>query len=336
MATSPTTIFSRPAAARRFLLPRLRRVYPGSVGSIIFRPLHSVQSGRGVVRLFVTFHGQTRRRLELFANYDARGGSRDIYRFLRYLATHGFARGRWRAPRPLWYSATYHTLVYESYRGRRVRDDLTGGRLSVQSLTNVVTQAAGWLRTFHRLPARVGRRRAVRLPVDIYGRASAGPQSASVVARINQAVAAANRISRLALVHGDPHLANCIRGQDGGFALIDYSESYLGNPLADVAMFVVHLDVALQPFFRRAEVSRIQGAFLRNYFGRPVHQLPVGLRRDLVAYEARAAMVFLRFTTNHHCRPTGYVGWIVRRLESVIRQAVEQLNARDPRPVLAA
>lgn len=338
MTASPTTIFSQPAAARRVLRSHLRRAYPGlrRLGTTVFHPLHSVQSGRGVVRIFVTLHGRTVQRRELYANHDARGGGRDIYRFLRYLAAHGFARGRWRAPRPLWYSTADNTLVYESYRGRRVRDDLTAGRLSVRSLTNVVAQAAGWLQTFHRLPPRVGRRRIVRLSVDFRDQAGAHLPSASIVARINRAVATSNRTSRLALVHGDPHLANCIRGSGGGFAFIDYSESYIGNPLADVAMFVTHLDVALQPFFRRAEVGRVQGAFLGAYFGRPVHQLPVGVRRGLVAFEARAAMIFLRFTTNHHRRPTGYVGWIVRRLESVVHQAVDQLNARDPHPVLAA
>lgn len=337
MKLATASILTQPDLARSFLSPWIRRVRPGyvPVGSVRIFPLHSVQAGRGVVRLLV--YAGRRPPLELFANYDVHGGSRTIYRFLRHLHRHGFANGSYRAPTPLGYSPKYKLLVYQAFPGRRVRDELERCRLSARRLAAILGQSAGWLRKFHSLPATVGRHRPAGFALVHSSRlpASLRRQLSPVVREINAALRAAGRRDRATLVHGDPHLANCIHGQHG-FAFIDYSESYVGHPLADVAMFLVHLDLALHPYFTPRVVVQLQRRFLGAYFGRSVERLPTTAQRTLVAYHMRSALEFLVFSSNTHHRPRGYMAWIIKRLTTIVETGSMQLSSPHPIPPLAA
>lgn len=322
---------------RRFLLPIIQRAYPGilSIGRLSITSLGSVQHGRGVTHLRVQLRGRVWRTVDLYANYDQWGGSQAIYRFLRYLAAHGFSRGRFRAPRPLTYSPRYRLLVYESFAGRRIRDELEAGRMSKASMRRTVTDIAGWLRKFHSLPPRVGHRRNLTLSPPTFAHLTTAHRRLLLAAipPVNLAIGADRRLRP---VHGDPHLANCIRGHGRSLAMIDYSESYLGNPLADVAMFLVHLDVALQKYFLRPGIAAIQQAFVRAYFGRTVWRLPLSTRRLLVAYQVRTAATFLRFTSDHNRRPAPGVRWMMRRFERLIASGTASLEADQPWILLAS
>lgn len=335
MTTSPTTMLTQPDEARRFLLPLVRRAYPGTtkLNRLTVEPLGSVQAGRGVFRYTAMLGGAHRRRIELFANHDVHGGGRSIYHFLRHLDRHGFHRGLLRAPQPLGYSYPQKTLVYESFPGVRVRDLVERRTLSAKTLAHYLEQSADWLRRFHELPTTVGVRHSTVLSLQAFSRLSSAHRHLlrSALPSMNRAVRQAG--GRAALVHGDPHLANCIRGAGRSFAFIDYSESYIGNPLADVGMFLVHLDVALKPFYRRTVVANLQTHFLDRYFRK---QLDAQTRRTIVAYQLRSAAHFLGFTADHHHRPTGYVGWILRRLEYLVAQGEHELASEHPQILLAA
>ena len=322
---------------RRFLLPIVERAYPGirKIGRLVINPLGSVQHGRGVIHVRAQLIGRTRRSVDLYGNYDVWGGSQVIYRFLRHLVTHGFDRGRYRSPRPLSYSPRYRLLVYESFAGRRVRDELESGHLSVASLRRTVIDIAGWLRKFHALPPRVGVRRKMELSANTFAHLMT-PHRRLLHHAARTVNAVIKNSKRVALVHGDPHLANCIRGRAGTIALIDYSESFLGNPIADVSMLLVHLDVALKKYYSRANIAIIQQAFVTTYFGRPSDKLPLETRRELVAFQIRTAAMFLRFTSDHHRQPAPNVRWMIRRFEIIISAGTRGLDADQPWPLFAA
>lgn len=335
--TSTAELLLSPASAERLLRPWLRRAYPAatSVRVRTSTDLHSVQAGRGVFRLSVAVQGANPRVLELFANFDRRGQSRDIYRLLAHLYRHGFRRGRLRVPTPLGYLPSRHLLVYQAYAGRRVRDELERRRLSVPTLERDVRDAARWLRKLHALPPRVGRSRNLNLDLARYRAAPVAQRRslAAAVATINRSLVRAGRLGPRRIVHGDPHLANCIRGRDGGFALIDYSESYLGHPLADVGMFLVHLDLALQPYFPRRVVGQVQRQFLATYLaGRQRDKETI---RTLSLYMARAAAAFLAFSTDHHRRPRGYMRWVINQLITLTVRGADQASAPNPQIPLA-
>ncbi len=340
MPLATIKLISDPEAARVFLWPHLKRAFPTwrYITNVNLRPLGSVQAGRGVVRITVRAKAahQKTNQLTLFGNYDAGGGSQTIYQFLCFLQRHGFGPGQYGAPRPLLYSEPYKLLVYESFPGRRVRDELEAGRLTVRTLMTIMRQTAGWLKKFHRLPARVGKRRTLVLSAAKFSRLAPTYRRAigAAIPLVNRLLQVASRQPR-SLVHGDPHLANAILGPHHTFALIDFSESYAGHPLADPAMFIIHLDVALKQYFSRPDIARLQTAFLTAYFNRPVDSLSRETANLFAAYQVRTAAEFLQFTANHHQRPSPDVRWIIQRLLTIIESGAEQLRRGAGRPILS-
>ena len=338
MPLATVKLISDPEATQAWLWPRLRRAHPvvQRITRVELRPLGSVQAGRGVVRINVycetSRHQQ--RRLVLFGNYDTHGGSKTIYQFLTFLRRHGFGRGAYGIPTPLCYSEKYKLLVYESFPGKRVRDELEAGKLSPSGLLRVMRQSAVWLRKFHRLPPKVGTPHSLRLAPDYFSSLTTAHRA--VIKRalpyINRELA---RRGRRSLVHGDPHLANCIQGARGAFAFIDYSESQIGSPAADIAMYLIHLDVALQPFFSRHQIAQAQRVFLELYYRRPIGRLDLRTRQSLLAYELRTAALFLRFTSDHHRQPSPQVAWMIQHFVNIISRGTDALRGSDPRVLLA-
>ena len=331
----PTPVVD-PKTAHRLLWPVIRRSYPGTtgLGPIDIHQLGSVQAGRGVIRYRFRTQGRRPQRLEIFGNFDRSGSSKDIYDFLDYIYHHGFERGQLRVPRPLAYLKKEKLLLYESFPGTRVRDELESGKLSLRSVTNIVVQAGAWLRRFHALPPKVGRKKSNQLLAADFSRLSVARRKLikNIATPVNAVVGA--RYTKT-LVHGDPHLANCLRGAGQSFAMIDFSESYIGHPLADVGMFLVHLDVALQPYFSRKKVVAIQESFLRSYFQKDLGSLPPLVLKTIVAFELKTAANFLRFTADHHHRPSKYVGWIIRRLEHYLAEGAPLLAQPVAKIILA-
>lgn len=339
MPVATVRMISDPEAARAFLWPHLKRVYPGlvSISRVDLKIIGSVQAGRGIVRIAVhaKSRGPKRKTFVLFGNYDTRGGSKNIYRVLVYLQRHGFGAGRFGAPVPLLYSNKYKLLVYRSFPGKRVRDELEANQLTARELYQIMRQSAEWLKKFHRLPPRVGAARNLRLSPRYFSKLTAEHRRvvAAALPLINIELA---RTGKQTLVHGDPHLANCIRGTNKSFAFIDFSETYTGSPAADISMYLVHLDVALQPFFSRQIIAQAQRLFAESYFGRPIAQLDQCVRRSLLAYELRTAALFLRFTSDHHRRPSPQVAWMIQHFVNILSRGTDELRHDRAQLILAS
>ena len=339
MPNATVKLISDPEATRIFLWPYLRRSHPGirGINRVDLHALGSVQAGRGVVRMKVHTRAKkpAQRTLTLFGNYDTTGGSRMIAQVLAFLERHGFGRGPYGAPQPLLYSDTYKLLVYESFPGLRVRDEIEAGRLSTRGLLSVMRQSAVWLKKFHRLPPNVGHPKNLRLSPNFFVNLTRGHRQVIVAALpfINRELA---RPGQRSLVHGDPHLANCIRGKQRSFAFIDFSESYIGSSAADIGMYLVHLDVALQPFFTRGVIARAQRLFIESYYDRPIAKLDQATRRAILTYEIRTAALFLRFTSDHHRQPAPQVAWMIQHFVNIISRGTDELRRDLPQPILAS
>jgi hypothetical protein len=338
MPQATVKMISNPEATRVFLWPHIKRAYSGlrSITGVDLHALGSVQAGRGVVRMVV--HTKMRRQKDkvytLFGNYDTHGGSKNIYQFLRFLQHHGFGTGSYGAPIPLVYSPKYKLLVYESFPGKRVRDELEAGKLSARGLETVMRQSAVWLKKFHRLPPRVGTTRNLRLAPVFFSQLTKEHRLV-IDAALPFIHRELSRRDKKSLVHGDPHLANCIQETKKSFAFIDFSESYIGSPAADIAMYLVHLDVALQPFFSRHAIARAQRVFLETYYARSLEKIDRRTRRTLLAFELRTAALFLRFTSDHHRQPSRQVAWMIQHFVNIISRGTDELRGNDPQLILA-
>lgn len=339
MPQATIKMISDPEATRLFLWPALKRAYPGiiKITRVDLHALGSVQAGRGIVRIIVRakMRNSKRKTFTLFGNYDTHGGSKNIYRTLVFLRRHGFGAGSYGAPIPLLYSNKYKLLVYESFPGKRVRDELEAGRLSSQGLEMVMRQSAAWLKRFHRLPPRVGAARNLRLVPGFFSQL-VKERRLVIDAALPYIHRELSRRGVNTLVHGDPHLANCIQGTNKSFAFIDFSESYVGSPAADVAMYLVHLDVALQPFLSRRAIARAQRVFLESYYACSLEKLDQRSRRTLLAFELRTAALFLRFTSDHHHQPTRQVAWMIQHFVNIISRGTDELRGNNPQLILAS
>jgi aminoglycoside phosphotransferase (APT) family kinase protein len=268
-------------------------------------------------------------------NYDERGSSESIFRFLQKLQRAGFGSGVYGAPQPLWYDRAHHFFVYIPFAGDRVRDLLEQGRLTQQQLLLTVQHTAQWLHRFHQLPSGAAPKKVIRvqsaslslLPRTLQSRAQ------QHLARLNQLLAAPRRLH---LVHGDPHLANCISSGKNAFACIDFSESYAGSPVADVAMFLVHLDVALRAHMSIAAIRKTQERFLAAYYGHAVPMITPVLRQSIIAHQVYTALVFLSFTQDHHHRPSQSIRAILQRLQHIVDLGLKELDSTSATVILAS
>lgn len=332
-------LLNDPKATATVLWPYLKKSHSHltSITAVELHALGSVQKGRGVVRITVTGKSRVKKTvvLDLFANYDPKGDSKTIYQFLTFLQRHGFGTGAYGAPIPLCYITKYKVLVYESFAGTRVRDLLEAKKLSPAKLNGIMRQSAIWLKKFHRLPPSIGGKKNLTLSSGFFSELTIPHQQvvSTALPCINSEL---KKNDRRSLVHGDPHLANCILGKKKSFAFIDFSESYVGSAAADIAMYLVHLDVALQPFFTRKNIAQAQRVFIETYYGRTAQRLPENTRRSVLAFELRTAALFLRFTSDHHRQPTSQVRWMIQHFVNIISRGTSELQNKDPQIILAS
>lgn len=278
------------------------------------KEISSVSAHRRVIRHKVRFSARGRRReILIFENVGSATAIRSMYGLMRSLARRRPARGL--VPTPLWLSSDGRRLAYVAVPGQSVRDLLEKRRISSARTAACIRASAAWLRTFHALPVSLG---AGAEPVRIEPLIVAVPRTifdnwASLV----RLAARAN----IGLIHGDPHLANLIV-QGSKVGLIDYSECRRASRWRDVAMYKVHLDVALQPFFSRRVIEKMTRGFERAYVGRALRP---DERRILNVWIIWVANHFLRFTQHHHPRPRSYVAWIIRRFRLIAATAGKEI-----------
>lgn len=328
-------LLNSPKDTAALLWPYLRS-HLTSISAVEIHNLGSVQKGRGVVRLTVTGINKIKKvTIDLFANYDPRGDSKTIYQFLTFLERHGFGTGAYGAPTPLCYIPKYKLLIYQSFVGQRARDLLEETKLSPAKLHSVMRQSAFWLKKFHHLPPRIGTKKNLTLSSAYFSKLTL-PHQKVVIAALPHINLELKKNDHRSLVHGDPHLANCILGPKNSFAFIDFSESHVGSAAADIGMYLVHLDVALQPFFTRREIAKTQRIFLETYYGKKIEALPIAIRRSILAFELRTASLFLRFTSDHHRQPSSQVRWMIQHFVNVVSRGTDELSSDSPHIILAS
>jgi len=331
-------LLQSPNDTAALLWPYLRKSHSHltAIKTVELHSLGSVQKGRGVVR--ITVHGKSKTKnivIDLFANYDVKGDSKTIYQFLAFLERRGFGAGAYGTPTPLCYIPKHKLLVYQSFAGTRARDLLETKKLSSAKLNSIMRQSAIWLKKFHHLPPQIGKKRNLTLSPAFFSKLSLPHQKvvAAALPYINREL---KKNDRRSLVHGDPHLANCILGPKNSFAFIDFSESHVGSAAADIGMYLVHLDVALQPFFTRREIAKAQRIFVETYYGKKIETLPKNIKRSVLAFELRTASLFLRFTSDHHRQPNSQVRWMIQRFVNIVSRGTSELQSFDPLIILAS
>lgn len=315
------------AAAERWFRRASRRWWPRGTDLrvVSVERLGSVQAERYILRYAVTLRiGKKSVPKTVYANIGPRRNIETLWKVFSIIGRR-FRTPPLLAPRPLAIAANHRVFFYESFAGVRVRDELEHGTLTPTKLRSIIKTSAAWLKKLHRVPGSgvPGRSMVLR-----------EPDYAEVLKNIHVPVSLITRLNTVfrgvpsrSLVQGDPHLANYIAGPAGTLALIDYSEAHRGHPLEDVGTYLAHLNVALRPFCSRSESIHLRRIVLETYFGKPVAKLSLAQRRLLIAFQARATLIFLKFTLQVHRRPGGDVARVISDFVRLLRASERALRS---------
>lgn len=319
--------------AKDFFSDRIKQLFPDakSISSLRLKRIGSMRQKSLIIKYSFWLHYPNHQELKnLYGNYHAQGGSKNIYNFFSYIYNHNFSSPPYQIPRPLIYFSPQKLFVYEEFPGKLLRELIKDKQCTFKQLHSHVSHLARWLLKFHTLPAGVGKYRSPNLSLKNFS--SVAPRInlnlSKTIALINAGINKIKKSSKKTLVHGDPHLANFVIGEQKNYALIDLSDSHQGYALYDLGMFLVHIDIALKPFFSSDQISKLKANFVKTYFAKYKHHLPAKICQGINAFQARAALDFLKFTLNYNPRPNTYINWTINRFQEIISQSTGLLENR--------
>lgn len=319
--------------AKAFFSDRLKQLFPDaeSISGFRLKRIGSMRQESLVIKYSFSLHYPNHQELKtLWGNYQAKGDSKNIYNLFSYIHNHGFSAPPYQIPRPLIYYSPQKLFVYEEFPGKLLRELIESKQCAFQQLRYYIGHIARWLLKLHALPAGVGKYRAPNLSLKNFS--SVAPRVnlnlSKTITLINTNINKIKQNSKKTLVHGDPHLANFVVGERKNYALIDLSDSHQGYALYDLGMFLVHIDIALKPFFSPDQISKLKANFVKTYFAKHKHPLPPKICLGINTFQARAALDFLKFTLNYNPRPNTYLKWTINRLQEIIIQSTGLLENR--------
>lgn len=314
------------------LFHKRRQAFFGRSEKIIdlaIEPLSSIRQTRRILRYTLTWNDE--KHTTVYGHTRAKQTSI----FLRTIWERRFQHERYLCtPRPLGYLPSYDLFLYEAFPGDRLRDLFEKKPLPIARLKIILAQTAAWLAALHAIP--IPRAHHLR---------NASPYSKSTILSAllpTLSTAEQKKLQRnattlftiilpslpqhKALIHRDPHIANIIiQPQTRRLAIIDYSESGVGQPMVDVATMIVHLRVALQPFYSAQEIEALSEHFLASY--RRLAHLPRGdFRLHFTSYIALVSLHFWAFTVATNPRPDRYLAWVIREFQMMWSESYHLLQ----------
>lgn len=299
------------------------------IRDIAIERVSSIRQTRSIFRYTLTWSGG--RRTIVYGHTH----SKQTYVFLSTIWRERFQNDKTLCtPRPLVYIPSYDLFLYESFAGDRLRDLLEKKPLPVPRLKTLLAQTAAWLATLHAIPISHSQR---------FRKASPFSQS-KIISTLLPTLPARDRrtfrknVAKLfeiilpslprekTLIHRDPHIANIIlQPKTRRLALIDYSESGIGQPMIDVATMIVHLRVALHPFYSPKNIEAMSEHFLTSYRRRA--RLPRGeFRLHLTAFLAIVSLHFWAFTVVRNPRLNRSLRWMIREFQNMWSESFHLLQ----------
>ncbi len=294
----------------------LKRSFPEASKITIekIQPVKTAMTWKSVVlsaRCRTTIRGRIQT-IELFGGWDKEHpiSKKQAYNVLRFLWGHGFSRTPLLVPQPLLFDTNKSLLLYISYRGETVYRLLS--KIKPTSLKNLLQLSGRWAARLHRLRAsnivpRISdaddRSQHKRNTKTFLGRGSqffksknVSPETVSADT-LRKKIFIRNHLPALSLVHNDLHLRNILTNKkQNEIAVIDFNETHLGDPLDDVATFLVHLDAELASRFPLSKIRRLQQAFLAGYVKERKRSFSKDEEARLAVSASWTALRFLQYT----------------------------------------
>lgn len=299
------------------------------IDDVAIHPLSSIRTTRQIIRYTLAWHNGTKTIVYGHTH------SKKTHAFLHAIWKNVFAQKRFlKTPRPIAYLPSIDLFLYEAFLGERLRDVLERRPLPVAEMTFLLTQSAQWLAALHRMPvpASTPFRRAAAFSRTNIIRALSPTLSTHERRELNRnlhmllTVLLPSLPRRVSFVHRDPHIANIIIDRPARrLAIIDYSESGIGEPMVDVATMIAHLRIALHSFYTQREIELFSERFLDSYRG--FARLARGsFTMHLTAYIALVSAHFWAFTVATNPRPNRYLQWVIREFRTLWDESIHLLQ----------
>lgn len=218
--------------------------------------------------------------LNIFVSAHTDGSRQDSFANNSFLYAHGFARGQYLTPKPLFYVSELGGFFYEGVRGRILKKLIKDE--PQRDLRPVLDLATAWLRVLHNIDSsdpnfrlkdfsiKNMRPRPDKLIADFVARNKELGQRLENLLQgiINLEVDWSSKINKT-LVHGDYHLENIVVSglEPDHIKVIDFTDLAWGDPCLDLGEFLQQFDFMLQNTLSRQQINDYKSYFIESYFG---------------------------------------------------------------------
>lgn len=217
-------------------------------------------------------------------------------------------------PEPLGYSGTMQTFMYREAPGELYRTIIEGRKVSKKELTNMFRAAALWLKKVSAKRIRVAwlprlKRTAwyMRLKKD---KPTMPPDWRACWRDLH---VRQPKVERPGFVHGDFQASNLIWHKKK-VAVIDFTESFFGDPLWDVGYFLAHSEHMVEYHYGAVVWKWLQSKVLSSYFGRS----PTAEERHRLAWAYAVTHMMIAVLLKDQCGQKAHYERTVRRAQQAL------------------
>lgn len=259
--------------------------------------------------------GKKRKTITIICNANSAEPRRGAFEALCFLWKHGFDRGKYRSPQPLYYHKKLKAMFYFEMPGKiNLYELVTQKRADIQTIKNHIILAVGWLKKLHLLPTEGAKNfnpLQSRIETIIPGpnhflkkieqKHPDYPQYRKKIENLFNIISKLDnqnlQVIQKTIIHGDFHPENIIIAPYGSnsIGVIDYTDTCLGDNVRDVSNFIQQFDWMTREYLSQRNRETIKRLFLRSYF-KTTH-LSREIHHRLLLYQAwtalRSAIFFL-------------------------------------------
>ncbi len=251
---------------------------------------------------YLTRDGHTKS-LDLFASAHSDGSRYGAYQKTKVLYKQGFAQGKFRVTKPLFYLRQQKAFVYESSPGRSFFNFFTQEpRANLKPALKLIT---GWISKLHNFD--FSQEQFVwpqfsigtmvpppdKFIVDFLQEDKRQGQIVKKLVReMRQFKKKINSRSDQTLIYGDYHPENVIMTdlRAKHLTMIDFTDIALGDPMIDLGTFLQQFDFMGHNFISRHKINEYKEFFVSSYFDKAFAKIDINYLNRINLYQSWTAL----------------------------------------------
>lgn len=297
-----------------------------------------------VNRYSITFFGKRSHTINIFCNANSREPRRGTFEALRYLSRHGFERGKFRAPVPIFYHQKLKAMFYHEIAGNtNLYEYITQKHPTLGKIKKHIVLTARWLKKLHNLPTRNAKNfnpKQSSIVTVVPGKKFMlkkikekhpdYPEFSEKIASLYNIIIQFDRKNlkkiKKSIIHGDCHPENVIIHPygEGSLGIIDYTDCCIADSMRDLGNFLQQFSTMIHDHLTPEHIQKLNTIFVNAYFGKK--HLAQNVLNRLFCYQAwtalRSAIYFLTIRD-----------FDIARAKKLVKETREYLKRMAPSPV---